>query len=341
MSISYLNFLSSLGISESNYQWVGAWWLGYVIFAIMCFAFALPIFGYANDLPGASSIRAAKINELSVFSSSNLKERVDVYMTIWKLLHNTTFLLICLFSLCDMFVLCGLNSFGPKLIELLMFVSPTFAGFVFLPAGALGTLIGGYIINKFKMHVCAMMKFQLLLSIAVIAVAPTIFSHCPSNNLEYQNCSCVSSSDQRHPDGHGKPCSKHCKLSYIFVVGYALIFCFACICLTTTVSITFRVIQPYQATAALSMQTLLVKISGTVPSPLIFGVALDSSCFFKDVQSRHMKIENQKVAKYIFLILLVPKVISVLAMAIMISLHKSNSVSKNLIEDITIEVKPA
>lgn len=44
-------FIFSLPLTNVDPQWIGAWWLSYIISGCLTFCLAIPLFGYGRELP--------------------------------------------------------------------------------------------------------------------------------------------------------------------------------------------------------------------------------------------------------------------------------------------------
>lgn len=52
INIEYILFFCRIGLTPQSNVWIGAWWIGFIFGAIICFLLALPIIAYPSSLPG-------------------------------------------------------------------------------------------------------------------------------------------------------------------------------------------------------------------------------------------------------------------------------------------------
>jgi len=101
---------------------------------------------------------------------------------------------------------------------------------------------------------------------------------------EYFNCSCIHSDGQNTSSTadaaavwgtcSGELCSRSILfLVMIFIAVFTLFFC-----MTMTMTATLRCVTPAQGSFSRSLILLFMKILGTIPGPLIFGLVFDSAC---------------------------------------------------------------
>ncbi|XP_022093559.1 solute carrier organic anion transporter family member 2A1-like [Acanthaster planci] len=152
------------GLTPRDHDWVGAWWLGMIIEAIVFFVLALPLFGFPRRLPRSHKEKdedPPKAEAIGLGEDGNghvntsaLKDLKDWPGSIWRLLKNVIFLLACLSFITEGALIYSLAAFFPKYMQvqfgLDVFMANLIAGFAFVPPWAVGALIGGIIVKKFS-----------------------------------------------------------------------------------------------------------------------------------------------------------------------------------------------
>ncbi|XP_038064643.1 solute carrier organic anion transporter family member 3A1-like [Patiria miniata] len=154
------------GLTPHDHGWVGAWWLGMLIEAVIFFVLALPMFGFPMRIPGARKDKDAKrVEEIDlggndgdeIVKTSALKDLKEWPRSVWRLLKNLVFLLACLSFVTEGALVYSLAAFFPKYMQvqfgLDVFSANLIAGFAFVPPWAIGALIGGIIVKKLGPHI--------------------------------------------------------------------------------------------------------------------------------------------------------------------------------------------
>lgn len=69
-------YLFRIGLTPNSNVWVGAWWIGFLAAAVICFVIAIPILAFPAALPGMSTSiwkRRRKDFPFLSLETSNLK----------------------------------------------------------------------------------------------------------------------------------------------------------------------------------------------------------------------------------------------------------------------------
>ena len=111
-------------LSQANTQWLGAWWIPFVLSAISSFFISIPFFMYPRKLPNAEEVTRARELEMAKEglrippSNAPLKQVLrDLYRQIKGLLTNITFLLIGGATFTAFLALVGQVAFAPKYVQ--------------------------------------------------------------------------------------------------------------------------------------------------------------------------------------------------------------------------------
>ncbi|XP_067934686.1 solute carrier organic anion transporter family member 4A1-like [Watersipora subatra] len=146
--------VDQLQLSPSNPKWVGAWWIGFIFAAALCFIGSVGLGGFPKYLPGRKSVLKLKVSEAhadkgtSGAFSGSLNE---FPIMLKKLLCNPTFVFISLAGTMEGLLLSGFATFGIKFVQNQFSVSASKAsvivGAIVVPAGGGGTFLGGWIIK--------------------------------------------------------------------------------------------------------------------------------------------------------------------------------------------------
>ncbi|GBP12346.1 Solute carrier organic anion transporter family member 4C1 [Eumeta japonica] len=180
----YTDFLTvepqTVGISPLSSVWVGAWWVGFVLAAVLCVLVALPMLAFPYELPGAADIRATKVSEAHEGTASRSAAFSAIHelpKAAAALLKNPTFLFLNLAGASEGLLISGFAAFLPKLIENQFAVNAANAalllGVITVPAGGGGTFLGGWLVKRWQLACAGIIK----LCAAASAVA-AVFTFC-------------------------------------------------------------------------------------------------------------------------------------------------------------------
>lgn len=103
----------------------------------------------------------------------------NLTQSIIALLCNKAYLVTCLCICNEMFVVVGFAAFMPKYLEtqyqLSKWKTSIIAGGLIVPAGAFGILVGGLILNKFRLHRRGAIIFVLVVNVCIIVGLSSFF----------------------------------------------------------------------------------------------------------------------------------------------------------------------
>ncbi|XP_010005530.1 PREDICTED: solute carrier organic anion transporter family member 4C1-like [Chaetura pelagica] len=172
------------------------------------------------------------------------------------------------------------------------------------------------------------------------------FAGCASrffNNMKktYHNCSCIGkpkresvSEDFLYEAVPGK-CPTQCKLLPLFLTFFFFAVIFTYMAVTPTTVAILRCVSDKQRAFALGVQSLFLRLLGTIPGPILFGVAIDNSCTLWDINECHVKgacwvYDNERMAYLLMGISAICKIITVIAVVMAIWLYKPPPASSAL-----------
>ncbi|XP_033104017.1 solute carrier organic anion transporter family member 4C1-like [Anneissia japonica] len=194
----YINIIknSSSTPASSSADWMGAWWLGFVISAIFCFMSAIPMSCFPAHLPGYDEISKEKLeaarskgeyDEVILVSRTDFGKWNDLPSATWNLLKNGTYRYLTLGACCQSMVLLGITVFLAKFLEVMFLLSPGTAGSVTglfgTIFGALATILSGWAIRKWKMDIPEMLKMIMISAVIFGIVIFSCFLNCPEPPL--------------------------------------------------------------------------------------------------------------------------------------------------------------
>ncbi|XP_072175526.1 solute carrier organic anion transporter family member 4A1-like [Diadema setosum] len=184
-----LTSASSLGITANNPVWVGAWWLGFMINAVLLFVIALIFLGFPENLPVSKDVLLEKRVESQDgcdFQASEgfIQTLREFPVALWNLVKNIPFLCICGMATTEWFVNAGLTSFGPKYFESQFNMSAGQAsndiGIISVMAGIVGAVVSGLLMKKLDLSMKGLLKLSLVCAVVSLASQFVFIFHCPN-----------------------------------------------------------------------------------------------------------------------------------------------------------------
>ena len=153
---------SEVTVEPSDPQWVGAWWIGILVSAIMGIVCSIPMFGFPRQFPGVAKIKSERVDES--LDSKKITESVSIWSGIKRLAKNPIFMFGAFGTAFDSYVKIGMMNLGPKIIEkrfqLTASKAALLSGVVCVPGAVIGSVFGGFIIMCFKLSGRGIMIFS-------------------------------------------------------------------------------------------------------------------------------------------------------------------------------------
>ncbi|XP_051046816.1 solute carrier organic anion transporter family member 4C1 [Phodopus roborovskii] len=397
----------SSDVTEDDPRWLGAWWIGFLLAWLFAWSLIIPFSCFPKYLPGTAKIQAGKTSQTHQNSSNSFqhtdenfgKSIKDFPSAIKNLMRNTVFICLVLSTTSEALVTTGFATFLPKFIENQFGMTSSFAatlgGAALIPGAALGQILGGVLVSKFKMKCKNTMKFALFTSgIALMLSFVFIYAKCENepfagvsesyngtgelgnltapcnancnclrsyyyplcgsdgiqyfspcfagcinsvssrNPKVYYNCSCIekkaeitSTVESTDFEAKAGKCETRCANLPVFLGIFFIIVVFTFMAGTPiTVSI-LRCVNHSQRSLALGVQFMLLRLIGTIPGPIIFGVTIDSTCVLWDVNECGVKgacwvYDNIRMAHMLVAISVTCKVITMFFNGLAIVLYK-------------------
>lgn len=224
----HTDFLRS--ITPDDPDWIGAWWLGFVICGVCLIIVAWPISllpsTVTNEEPSAEQTCKSRINSRASSFRASLKGRPmvqekpvsreineltagngplpvgkELFDAIVILVTNPTFMCVSIAGACEGFLMQGLATFLPKMIQNQFNLTPSeaamYVGGVSVVAGGGGTLLGGLAVKKLGLKVKGLLKMTSITQLMAMITAIGLVARCspldtigPSQHNITQDCNC-------------------------------------------------------------------------------------------------------------------------------------------------------
>uniref|UniRef100_H2YTS7 Solute carrier organic anion transporter family member n=1 Tax=Ciona savignyi TaxID=51511 RepID=H2YTS7_CIOSA len=172
-------------LRPNNPAWIGAWWLGYIVAALLLIVLLFPFYFYPRYLP-VSPQKEAELAEIAALEERlydvikpvtsptyRSEKQVNFYITnitcaIRRTL-STPLVVTAITSYVAMAnLLAGVSTFGStyvqRMFNLLRSTSDMLIGWFCVPLGILGTFLGGYIMKKYNFDIRQTLLFTIIFS---------------------------------------------------------------------------------------------------------------------------------------------------------------------------------
>ncbi|XP_071503213.1 solute carrier organic anion transporter family member 4A1-like [Diadema antillarum] len=179
----------SLGLQPDSPLFVGAWWMGFILTAMLALSVIIPFLAFPKALPGQKELAKARVNEAhrgAEFSSragfgGSLR---DFPRATLALVRNAPFMCICAAAATEWFLLAGFAVFAPKFLESQFSLSSSWAallvGFTVIPAAVGGSIIGGYVVKRFSLKFRGMIRWCLAVITVSFFLLFAFMINCPN-----------------------------------------------------------------------------------------------------------------------------------------------------------------
>ncbi|XP_078488297.1 solute carrier organic anion transporter family member 1C1-like [Ciona intestinalis] len=359
--------LESINISPQHQSWVGAWWLGFIVCAVVVGVAGIPLWFYPSKLDSEekdtkdndedeSEKLAPSKNEVAEPKDEELNLK-GIVPALVRLFTNPQYVLTIVIFTTLGFKIAGIGTFIVKYLEVGFGKSAAQGSFLIgainLPFLIVGTLLGSIIIKKWqleKVGIVRLILFGFILSF--LCLLPTFFigcdtiSHagltmpyptssqdtgsaenscnsmchcnptmytpvCGPDNItyvspcyagctealsatgkkEYKSCSCLGSNSTDFKMTVGRCLVSNCEddIWYVIVCKTLANF-FSGLVITGIMILKLRCVSPQDKSFGIGIGLLVYRLLAAVPSPIIFGSVIDSSCLFwsqKPCSNRH------------------------------------------------------
>eukprot|EP00106_Octopus_bimaculoides_P015784 XP_014783226.1 PREDICTED: solute carrier organic anion transporter family member 4A1-like [Octopus bimaculoides] len=202
---------SDILFSEEDPQWIGAWWLSFLVSAVIALLIVPLMLAYKKELPGHVTViesfqQSRKLvllfskkieNSCSEVHQNTSQKRLaqfgfgskvkDLPVTAYLLLWNPSFLFVTLTFTTEAALLHGVTTFLPKYLESQYQRTPSQAslltGIIAVPGGAGGQLLGGYICKRFGLKINQMTRLAIVCFVVSLTTWSVVWIKCDGSVL--------------------------------------------------------------------------------------------------------------------------------------------------------------
>nr|XP_050039737.2 solute carrier organic anion transporter family member 4A1-like [Dermacentor andersoni] len=179
---------SRLGLTPQSNVWIGAWWLGYLIGSISSIIVAFPTSLLPKELPSQIWAKLEKKCGAAGKKGKKPKESFggfkDIPAHVNALLHNATYMFLCLAGTAETMIMTGLATFMTKLFESQLGISSSsiapILGSVAVPGACGGILLGGYCVHKLNLDIDGIVRMCLMCSVVPWLSSFVLLYSCPA-----------------------------------------------------------------------------------------------------------------------------------------------------------------
>jgi sodium-independent organic anion transporter len=178
----YVNPNVDPGFDEDDPRWIGAWWIGFIIIALLTLFFGPWLTLFPGELPTAQSDDDVE-KEVDV-DPANIKEWAQEFKVVTKrLLTNRIYVLNLLSTLTVLFGVVGFFQFFPKYLEFQFqqraSTSGGIGGLGNIFISLIGIITSGFVMSKYKFKARTIAAFSALcMLLGAIAFTSVSFISC-------------------------------------------------------------------------------------------------------------------------------------------------------------------
>uniref|UniRef100_A0A8C9UJ14 Solute carrier organic anion transporter family member 4C1 n=1 Tax=Serinus canaria TaxID=9135 RepID=A0A8C9UJ14_SERCA len=316
----------STKVDQDDPRWLGAWWIGFLACFFAVWLLIIPFSCFPRHLPGLVLIPGAALGQ--VISGFLVSKRKMDCRGIIKFTISTSTVALILNSV-FLFAKCGNEPFAG--------VSETYNG-----TGTLYNLTAPCNANC----KCLRSLYYPVCGSDEVQYFSPCFAGCASylfNNMKktYHNCSCIgkpkrgSGSEAVVYEAIPGKCPTRCNLLPVFLTFFFFAIVFTFMATTPTTVAILRCVPDKQRSFALGVQLLFLRILGTIPGPILFGVAIDNSCTLWDINECETKgvcwvYDNERMAYSLMGISAACKIVTIVFVVMAVYFYKPPPLTRAL-----------
>ncbi|KAK3087976.1 hypothetical protein FSP39_013011 [Pinctada imbricata] len=176
--------LEEVNLTIRDPRWIGAWWLGFIVFGVSAVVFSLPLCCFPRRLKPKRKEKPKKIIVESKLKGSSK----EFFGSLKRLFKNPLYILHVLAVCFALFLVSSILTFTPKYLETQFGLPTIFANFLFggvtVASAGLGTILGGGIVTFFKLSPFACIKLILTVnSLIILAPITGFFLGCSTPQI--------------------------------------------------------------------------------------------------------------------------------------------------------------
>ncbi|XP_046852310.1 solute carrier organic anion transporter family member 4C1-like [Xenia sp. Carnegie-2017] len=201
-------------------RWIGAWWLGFLVFGVLTMLLSILMFGFPRELPGAKKRKLENKREgfLNATKNMNIPSLKSLPSDLKELLKNRTFVFNTLGITCFAFYTGSIMVFMSKFLRVKFGLDPAKSGyylsFVSISSALVGNFVGSYIVRKFSLKTSCKNAAATCLILHIFAIGGTLIFLIPScQNIPFVGVSVEHNSQSIGGELLKYKCNAECRCS--------------------------------------------------------------------------------------------------------------------------------
>ncbi|XP_056013637.1 solute carrier organic anion transporter family member 2B1-like isoform X2 [Ostrea edulis] len=190
--------LEDVDMNPRDPRWIGAWWLGFVVFGTISIFLASPLALFPRQMKmSAKDIAKGKIQERTIVEKCSFSEKIKLSMTSYsRIVRNPNYLLTIAMNVFMLMSVGGWAGFSSKFLMTHFNIPLYLANYILaganISAVAVGSFLGGLLTRKIAMtprNVYRIMAFFYVLNFIFMVLAMTM--SCPQPTVVGPNQSSI------------------------------------------------------------------------------------------------------------------------------------------------------
>nr|XP_039256764.1 solute carrier organic anion transporter family member 4A1-like [Styela clava] len=184
----YTNITENVLVNDGDAEWIGNWWLGFVMAGMLILLLSVPIMMFPKQLPNSEKFRFNRedeIHQIALTTDEN-RHNVDRFRNVLRslitALSNPVLLFLSIAAAFDCGVMTSVVLFGPKYIESMFGISSStsgiYCGIIAIICATTSYVGGGVLISKFKMKLRQMLKLCIVCSVLSVGIYMIYLLRC-------------------------------------------------------------------------------------------------------------------------------------------------------------------
>ncbi|XP_063785478.1 solute carrier organic anion transporter family member 1C1-like [Pseudophryne corroboree] len=185
--------LDSVTITPQDTRWVGAWWIGFLVAGVVTLMSGIPFCFLPKSMTKEGTKHALnllKFKESEKSDSESHKKTTlkGFFVALKKLGSNRLYVMLMCLNMLQLNSFLGYITYKPKYMEQQygqsISKSNFFTGITTLPAAALGMLLGGLVMKKYKFGLLSACKMSFVTSFTAFILSLSLFMiGCENNDV--------------------------------------------------------------------------------------------------------------------------------------------------------------
>ncbi|KAM8973822.1 solute carrier organic anion transporter family member 1C1-like [Pelodytes ibericus] len=220
--------LDSISITPADSRWVGAWWLGFLIAALLSIISGIPFCFLPKTLKKQGDDTELSPEKVKITESQEQEGKTErgnkatmkgFLISLKKLFCTRLYIILLVITLLQMNSFIGFITYKPKYIEQQYGQSISKANFITgattIPAASLGIFLGGLIMKRYKFGLLSAAKMSFGTSLLAFIISLSAFLiGCDNNDVAGITVAYNGSQQDRfHDNLLYAPCNSDCKCS--------------------------------------------------------------------------------------------------------------------------------